>query len=55
MKDASEINAKFKFMVENTFECKNYNERHVLLMLENELKMRSLLDNFFRSYDFVNK
>jgi hypothetical protein len=55
MKDAGEINVKFKFIVENTFECKNYSERHILLMLENELKMRSLLDNFFISYDFVNE
>jgi hypothetical protein len=55
MKDAGEINVKFKFIVENTFECKNYSERHILLMLENELKMRTLLDNFFISYDFVNE
>jgi hypothetical protein len=55
MKDAGEINVKFKFIVENTFECKNYSERHILLMLENELKVGSLLDNFLRSYYFENE
>jgi hypothetical protein len=55
MKDACETNVMFKLMIENTFECKNYNERHILLMLENELKVGSLLDNFLRSYYFENE
>jgi hypothetical protein len=55
MKDAYKTNVMFKHMIENTLECKNYNERQILLMWENALKMRSLLDNFLMSYDFVKE